>query len=323
MNVKQLRALIAVHEQGSFSEAADLLGTVQSNVSAHVAKLEKELGVVLIERSTGQLTAEGEAVVARGYAALRELEAAWDDISSLNAELAGTVRIGVIGTTARWLTPALVSAVRDTFPAMRLIISDGTNTSLIQSLESGRIDLAVLTMPAAGKDLATEPLFTERMTLVVPRSKERDPFYGRRTISIAALKDLPILLPAPGTNFRNELDRAARRQGFELMAVAELDGVRLIASLAFDGHGLAILPSSAVPPHLMDRMRLVVIEDIPPRTVGVAWRARTIPSASSRAVVTIIERIAAKQDLAPEGISPAQAPHERPAAQGASGRPKR
>ena len=65
MEVRHLQALVAVSEQGSFSAAADSLGTVQSNISGHVARLEREIGALLIDRSTGQLTSEGEVVVAR------------------------------------------------------------------------------------------------------------------------------------------------------------------------------------------------------------------------------------------------------------------
>ena len=65
MDLRQLNALLAVAEHGSFSAAARALHTVQSNVSTHVARLERELGATLIDRSSGTLTEEGNAVVAR------------------------------------------------------------------------------------------------------------------------------------------------------------------------------------------------------------------------------------------------------------------
>src|SRR5258708_39078279 len=65
MDLRQLAALVAVAETGTFSAAADVLHTVQSNVSTHVARLERELGVTLVDRAAGRLTEEGEAVVAR------------------------------------------------------------------------------------------------------------------------------------------------------------------------------------------------------------------------------------------------------------------
>ena len=105
MDFRQLAALAAIADHGSFSAAAKALFTVQSNVSAHVARLERELGVTLVDRSRGCLTEEGEVVVARARAVQNELDAIYADLASRGKEVAGDARLGVIGTTARWLVP--------------------------------------------------------------------------------------------------------------------------------------------------------------------------------------------------------------------------
>src|SRR2546430_8885174 len=105
MDLRQLNALLAVAARGSFTAAADALATVQSNVSAHIARLEREVGSVLVDRSTGQLTEEGEAVAARARRVSVELEAVLGDLAALRDEVAGTVRIGMVGTPPRWLPP--------------------------------------------------------------------------------------------------------------------------------------------------------------------------------------------------------------------------
>ncbi|MEN3273610.1 MAG: hypothetical protein V7636_2371, partial [Actinomycetota bacterium] len=73
MDLRQLAALVAVAETGTFSAAADVLHTVQSNVSTHIARLERELGVTLVDRAAGRLTEEGVAVVARARRVQAEL----------------------------------------------------------------------------------------------------------------------------------------------------------------------------------------------------------------------------------------------------------
>ncbi len=291
MEIKQLRAILAVHEKGSFSQAAELLGTVQSNVSAHVARLENELNAVLIDRSTMRLTPEGEAVVSRAYRAISEISAVWDDLRSLNATLSGTVRLGIIGTTARWITPQLYTRLQETNPSIRLIVHDGTSTTLNQLLVTGRLDIGVMTLPAASQELTSSPLFTEKIALVVPRNN--DPFPEADSIPMSKLDNLDLLLPAPGTTFRSELEEVAANFNITLKPAAELDGIRLIASLAFDGNGLALLPISAVPAHLKDRIRLITVEGIAPRVVGLAWRLRSMPSASTKAVISLLEEITA------------------------------
>jgi DNA-binding transcriptional LysR family regulator len=95
MDLRQLAALVAVAEHGTFSAAADALHTVQSNVSTHVARLERELGATLVDRAAGRLTEEGELVVARSRRVQAELDALAADVASLRAEVAGTTRLGV------------------------------------------------------------------------------------------------------------------------------------------------------------------------------------------------------------------------------------
>src|SRR5580698_852642 len=108
MDLRQLQAVVAIAEHGSFSAAAEALGTVQSNISTHVRNLERELGVVLIDRSTGLMTELGELVVNRARRVSNELDALSSDVTSISHEVTGTVRFAAIGTTARWLVPQLL-----------------------------------------------------------------------------------------------------------------------------------------------------------------------------------------------------------------------
>ena len=149
MDLRQLNALIAIADHGSFSAAADALDTVQSNVSAHVKKLERELNTTLIDRSTGALTSTGELVVARARRAQTEIAALEADVRALQHEIAGTVRVGIIGTTARWLVPQLLDVAPGRFPALRLVFVESTTTTLESQLDSGYVDLAVLNLPHA------------------------------------------------------------------------------------------------------------------------------------------------------------------------------
>src|SRR3954453_315023 len=98
MDLRQLAALVAVAETGTFSAAADALHTVQSNISTHIARLERELGATLVDRAAGRLTEGGEAVVARARRVQAELDAMTSDVNSMRAEIVGHARMGVIGT---------------------------------------------------------------------------------------------------------------------------------------------------------------------------------------------------------------------------------
>ena len=169
MELRHLQALTAISDHGTFSAAAEHLGTVQSNISAHVARLEKELGTPLIDRADGRLTAEGTVVVARARPILSELDALMSDVAACKDEVTGTVRVGMIGTTARWLVPRLMDAAAQRHPQLRLVVVEGTTTGLEPQLANGQLDLAILHLPVSGKDLVTRLLFEEDLMLVVPR----------------------------------------------------------------------------------------------------------------------------------------------------------
>jgi DNA-binding transcriptional LysR family regulator len=302
MEVRHLQALVTVAEYGSFSAAADVLGTVQSNISAHVARLEKELESRLVDRTSGKLTPEGEVVVTRAYRVLSELEALKADVGALREELGGTVRAGMIGTTARWLVPVLLEALAQRHPKLQLVVADGTTSALEPQLAAGRLDLAVLTFPVPGRDLSFEPLFEEELVLVVP--VDGDPLKGVPRVALAELGALELLMPAAGTQLRTEIDSVTKPAGVQIRARAELDGVRLLASLTFEGYGPAILPATAVPPHLRSRFRLVAVDDLPRRRVGLAVRSRAMPSALVRAVADALRDVFTSSEGLPEGLHP-------------------
>jgi DNA-binding transcriptional LysR family regulator len=302
MEIRHLQALVGVAEHGSFSAAAEALGTVQSNVSAHVARLERELGAPLVDRSTGHLTEEGEVVVARARRMLVEMVALIADVSAMRQEVVGTVRAGMIGTTGRWLVPRLFGVLRERHPGVRMIVADGTSANLEPRLVSGQLDLAVVSLPLASDEVTAAPLFEEDLMLVVPVDH---PFASLpRPLPLAALTKLDLLLPVPNTALRDDIDRALRGADVTLRPALELDGIRMIASLTFDGFGPAILPATAVPRHMRERFELVSLEGFPRRLVGVALRRRGLPSAPTRAVIDILNAIANDPHDRPLGLHP-------------------
>ena len=299
MELRHLQALTAISDHRTFSAAAEHLGTVQSNVSAHIARLERELGAPMIDRSDGHLTEEGLVVVARARRILSELDALVSDVAACRDEVTGTVRVGIIGTTARWLVPRVMDAAHQRHPKLRLVIVEGTTTSMEPQLASGQLDLAVLNLPV-GRDLVANLLFEEDLMLVVPEGHAMAT--PDRPLTLEDLADLELLLPLPGTAFRDELDSVTRPLGISLLPAAEIDGLRLIASLTFDGYGPAILPATAIPTVLRSRFSPVAVEGLPRRQVGVAQRSRGLPSAPTRALLELMQAVVASPVARPHGV---------------------
>jgi LysR family hydrogen peroxide-inducible transcriptional activator len=265
-----------------------------------VARLERELGAPLIDRSNGRLTEEGSVVVARARRILSELDALVADVAACKDEVTGTVRMGMIGTTARWLVPRLMDLARKQHPKLRLVVLEGNTTGLELQLASGQLDLAVLHLPVAGRDLVARLLFEEDLMLVLPDGHAMtDP---ERQLMLEDLADMELLLPLPGTAFRDELDAVTRPLGINLLPAAEFDGLRLIASLTFEGYGPAILPATAIPSFLRSRFRAVPVDGLPRRRVGVAQRSRGLPSAPTRALLELLKVVVAVEDDRPDGV---------------------
>jgi len=281
MELKQLRSLVAIADYGSFSAAAKALDTVQSNVSAHIARLESHLGVILIDRATGVLTDEGDMVLNRARRILHEVEDIDADIQSLDGVTTGECRIGTLGTTARWLMPPLLSSLSRNHPGVLATVVEGTTSSLLPRLATGELDAAIVHLPITDNTLDVTELFAEELYLLAHTKHE---LASRSSISLEELSEFPIMLAPRGTAQRRMIDRAAANHGVALKAQAEIDGVRLMTSLVFEGFGAAIIPASAVPGWLTGEFVRIQVPGLPQRVVGWVQRQRPHPNRATLAV---------------------------------------
>ncbi|MEI6701603.1 MAG: LysR family transcriptional regulator [Actinomycetota bacterium] len=311
MDLRQLQALQAIADHGSFSTAAVALGTVQSNISTRIKGLEAELDATLVDRSNGRLTPIGEVVVRRARRINAELNAMVDDVIALSSTVTGVVRVGMIGTTGRWLVPTLFATLHDSHPEVHLHVLEGTNSTLELQVAAGQLDVAILNVPVQSSDIDTFPLFTEALVIVAPvdgalAQAHRDSTApnGYQPVALAELATLELLLPLQGTTLRDQIDAFVKPAGIALSPAIELEGIRMLASLAFDGYGPAILPASAIPIHLKSGFASIPLEGAPSRTVGVAIKRRGFPSAPTRVTVDALKELISSSDALPHGISP-------------------
>jgi molybdate transport repressor ModE-like protein len=285
MDVRQLAALVAIADHGTFSAAARALFTVQSNVSSHVARLEKELGTTLVDRAGGGLTDDGARVVERARRILRELDDIAADVSPGDGVVTGDVRLGVLGTTARWVLPRLFATLQERHPQLRAIVSEGSTSVLLPGLLTGRFNAVILHLPVDDAELVIEPLFAEDLVLVAHAGHQ---LAERDEIPLRELAEHRLLLPPPGSALRRVLDRAAAAAGVTLQAAAEIDGVRLLATLALDGHGAAIVPATAATRQFASEHPPARVPGLPPRVVALASPRRPPPSTATRALFDVL-----------------------------------
>jgi molybdate transport repressor ModE-like protein len=292
MDLRQLTTLVAIADHGSFSAAARALYTVQSNVSGHIARLEKDLGVILVDRQRGGLTDDGVIVVEKARRVLHELDDIQAEMASRGDEVRGDSRLGVLGTTARWLLPALLTHLSRQHPGVHVTVHEGNTTNLIPRLIAQQIDAAIVHLPVDDPEVIVEPLFAEDLVLL---AHNRHHLAVHDTVALADLAQEPLMLPPLGTALRRVIDRAASSVGVELQAQVEIDGVRLLASLAFEGFGAAIVPATSIPRWLKGDFKRIVVPELPRRVVGWVQRRRPSPGAPTRATLAVLRDVVASQ----------------------------
>jgi DNA-binding transcriptional LysR family regulator len=291
MLLRHLETLLAIAEEGSFTGAADALNTVQSNVSDQVRQLEAELGVPLLVRGRrgAEPTEFGLVVLERARRVERELEALHGDLSMLLGLEAGHAHMGVVGTASRWLVPGVVQDLRERAPGVHLRVNEGASERLFTEVLEGELAQAVVTEPVTDRRLEVEHLLEEALVAIVgPEVRvTKDP------VPLATLAQYPLVLPPLGNPLRIELDTLAEAQGITLQVPVEVEGIRLIGDLVAAGTYASIIPETAIPPVVDETVRILQIEEMPPRRLALI-RARDIQfSLADQAVRESIDRIVA------------------------------
>ena len=199
------------------------------------------------------------------------------DVAPVDGDVTGDVRSASSAHGAVAAPPPAVGA-RDTHPGVRAIVSEGSTSALIPGLLTGRYNAAIIHLPVDDPELTIEPLFAKDLLLVTHGDH---PLAGRGEMPLAELATHRLLLPPAGSALRRVLDRAARSVGVQLHAQAEIDGVRLLATLAVDGHGAAIVPATASRPAPASAGNR---PELPPPVVALASAAAAAGPAGAGAV---------------------------------------
>lgn len=289
MDLRQLEALLAVAETGSFTTAADHLHTVQSNVSEHVRQLEAELGLQLLVRGRrGTVPTEfGTRVIERARAIRSEIEALHKDLSMLQGLETGHATLGVVGTVSRLLVPMVVTEMRQTSPGLSLRLTEGASERLAAEVAERQLASAVVTEPVADPRLHVEHLRDEALVALVPPLVLPD---AHEPIALADLASETLILPPAGNPLRDEVETAARAERVELRVRIEVEGIRLIADLVGAGVGVSILPETAVARD-HDGVRQLHIARMPPRRLALVTARGVQLSLADQAVHDAVRRI--------------------------------
>ncbi|WP_454790600.1 LysR substrate-binding domain-containing protein [Mycolicibacterium lutetiense] len=283
MELRQLEYFVAVTEEANFTRAAQRVHVAQPAVSAQIARLERELGQPLLDRSRREvrLTAAGAAVLPHARAALDAVRHAKTAVDELTQLVRGSVTVGTV-TAHNVDLPQLLADYHRAHPAVEITLSTDTSDALIDGVRSGRFDVAITSI---GSDevpdgLAVATTTDEPIEAVVSRG---DAWAGRRTVTLAALAQRPLISLPAGGGIRRQFDRACAAAGVAPHVVFEAATPDALADLAARGLGVAIVPGS-VGRERADVHALSIRPELRGRLV-LAWRASGPISPAARALI--------------------------------------
>lgn len=245
MDLQRLRTFLRVAELGSLSKASDRMRIAQPALSRQIRILEDEIGAPLFARHRRgmQLTEAGEALMSRVSGILRQLDQTVADVRSLSGAAGGPVAFGIPPTVSYILAGRLAQRVAKDAPDIALRIVEAYGGHLIEWLQRGEIDAAVLYGPNSDLHMQVEDLMIEELVLVGPRDSLLSP---DRPVKVAALSDLALVLPSRPHGLRVVVENAAARARAKLNVRFEADSFRVLKDLVESGLGYAALPLSSI-----------------------------------------------------------------------------
>jgi LysR family transcriptional regulator, transcription activator of glutamate synthase operon len=278
MELRQLRYLDAVARRRSFSQAALDLHVAQSALSQQVRRLERELGVEVLRRTTRrvEVTEAGEVVLARARRALLELDGARADLDALQGLVRGTLRLGGVPPVGPVHPATLIADFTRAHPGLAVTVREDVALRLLDLLRDGGLDLVMALVDTDALDgLEGVRLHDEELVVIAPLDH---PLARAKRVHVERLADEALVTYGSGSTLRDTL--LALVPGGRV--VAEANELETVRELTARGLGVALMPRSVVASH-GDRL---AIRPLSPRydlPVSLVWRAGERPTPAAQA----------------------------------------
>lgn len=293
LTLRQLWYFQALAKHRHFGHAADACSISQPALSLQIKELEGLFGAPLVERRAREirLTPIGEELLEKARHILLAVDELEDLVRASQGPLAGRLRLGIIPTVGPYFLPTIIAALKSRFPELDLTLREAVTATLVEELQEGRIDVAVVALPISEAKLTEFALFEEDFVLV-RMSKDAD----KPVPSPEMLRTMRLLLLEEGHCFRDQalsFCQFGKNRPIELMEGSSLSTlVQMVAA----GMGVTLIPEMAI--EMETRSADVSIarfpQSRPSRKIGMVWR-RTNPLSDQLMQVGAVVR-AARQD---------------------------
>ena len=246
MEIRQLRAFVAIAESGTFTAGALRVHVTQAAISMQIRQLETEIGAKVFVRAPRHviLTEAGEQLLRRARHILREHDAALDEIAELAGAERGRLRIG--SASAMVLTeqlPGILKELRKQHPAADISVTSGTSEVLVDQILAGEVDVAFVSLPVDVRGIKTERLSEDQLVAIAsPRHK----LAKQKTVSAYTLAGERLILGERGGNTRRLIDQFFAQAGVTLRVAMELSRQQAIKRMVEEDMGVGIVPLQSV-----------------------------------------------------------------------------
>lgn len=246
MEIRQLRAFVAIAETGTFTAAAQRVHVTQAAISMQIRQLENELGAKLFVRAPRHviLTEAGEHVLHRARQILREHDAAIEEINELTGAERGRLRIGSASAMVlSELLPKLLKAIHRQHPRAEVTVLSGTSEALVELILAGELDIAFVSLPVEARGIQTERLSEDQLVAI---ASPRHRLAKQRAVSAYTLAGEKLILGERGGNTRRLIDQFFAQAGTSLTVSMELSRQTAIKRMVEEDMGVGIVPFQSV-----------------------------------------------------------------------------
>jgi LysR family transcriptional regulator, nitrogen assimilation regulatory protein len=246
MDLKQLEYFRHVAELGSFTRAAAFLSVVQPALSRQVRQLEVELGQNLFDRNGRGvvLTDAGTRLLEHTRGILMQVGRARQELEDQRNGDSGHVVLGLPPSLGRSVTVPLVKAFGRLLPNASLATVEGLSAYMLEWLNIGRVDCALVYNAPASPSVDLQPLLDDQLFLIAPLSKPARK--ARKSITLAELADHPLIIPSRPHSIRMSVENALAGVDRKIKVAHEIECIPAVIDLVRQGHGFGVLPLNAV-----------------------------------------------------------------------------
>ncbi|HEY0720234.1 MAG TPA: DNA-binding transcriptional regulator OxyR [Gammaproteobacteria bacterium] len=289
-NLRDLEYLVLLDEERHFRRAAERGFVSQPTLSGQLKKLEEQLGVVLVERTSRQvtMTEAGRAVAAQARRVLAEAKAIRDVAQAFQDPLAGELHLGLIPTIAPYLLPLCMPLIRARHPQLRLMLHEQQTAPALEQLRNATLDLLLLALPVETDEFAELELYTEPFLLAAPQN---DPLAHKQQATLADLQGRSVLLLEEGHCLRGQALDVCFTAGASEYAGFHATSLETLRHMVGEGIGITLIPELAVPQQrsASDPIRYLPFADPPPsRRIGLLWRRGSYRESAFRAIAATV-----------------------------------